>query len=102
MPHGDIYIPDDVQTKSHFYQHILETLEALLENDSWITNTSNTASLLYHAFLSYPTSYGETKEGKPVCNWSGSFERELSPLPFVRRLLRTADERRCPFARLFV
>lgn len=71
MPHGDIYIPDDVTSKPAFYAHVQEVLEALLENDSFVTNCSNASALLYHAFQSYPASFGKTGEGAPVVNWAG-------------------------------
>lgn len=55
---------------------MLELLGPLLEDDgfthvNWITNLSNTSSLLFNCFLAYSAAYGHTEGGDAVVNWCG-------------------------------
>jgi hypothetical protein len=56
---------------------VLELLAPLLQDDgfshtNWVTNLSNTSSLLYHCFMSYADAYGTTETGEAVVNWCGA------------------------------
>lgn len=76
---ADDSISDDATCtrKPAFYAHVLELLSPLLQDDgfshsNWVTNLSNTSSLLYHCFMSYADAYGTTETGEAVVNWCGA------------------------------
>ncbi|KAK8858832.1 hypothetical protein IAR55_003062 [Kwoniella newhampshirensis] len=73
MPHADSsFVPDTIQTKTEFYDHVLTQLEALLEGERyWVTNLAQTAAILYHSYLG-SALYGGDAHG-PVVNWCGFY-----------------------------
>ncbi|ORX37165.1 GAF domain-like protein [Kockovaella imperatae] len=84
MPHADSsLVPNDLKSKTEFYAHVHSSLEALLgESRYWVSNLAQTASLLYHAYLSSPL-YGlhEGSSHVPVINWVGFYLYNPSCLP---------------------
>lgn len=77
MPHADSLALPDSLTKPQFYQHVADTLLALLQPSSpsdpaanFITCLSNAASLLYGSYENYETAFGRA-DGKRV-NWAGA------------------------------
>ncbi|GAA5862162.1 hypothetical protein JCM8547_007760 [Rhodosporidiobolus lusitaniae] len=77
MPHADSLALPDGLTKPQFYQHVADTLEALLAPSSptdpaanWITCCSNAASLLFGSYENYE-AFGR-EDGKRV-NWAGFY-----------------------------
>ncbi|KAM0792222.1 hypothetical protein ACM66B_004918 [Microbotryomycetes sp. NB124-2] len=76
--HADsLAIPDHITTKQAFYEHVAQTLEALLqpaskgdESDNLVTVASNAASLLFGSFENFQ-SWG-SKPGHRV-NWAGFY-----------------------------
>ncbi|CED82345.1 E [Phaffia rhodozyma] len=78
MPHGDIYIPEEVVDKPTFYANLLESLQPLLEDQAhsnWISNLSNASALMYHHFMAFggDRAFGRTEEGDPIVNWCGFY-----------------------------
>ncbi|GAA6026957.1 hypothetical protein JCM8097_005994 [Rhodosporidiobolus ruineniae] len=79
MPHADsLALPDTVVDKPTFYQHVADTLEALLAPSSpedpaqnFITCCSNAASLLFGSYENYSAAFGR-EDGKRV-NWAGFY-----------------------------
>jgi len=71
MPHADsAALPDQIKTKSDFWEHILVQLNALLEgNQHWISNLANASSLIYHSLRSYDAFGTEEKS----VNWCGFY-----------------------------
>ncbi|KAE8353228.1 GAF domain-like protein [Aspergillus coremiiformis] len=67
MPHADTsYFPPNA-TKPEIYTQLLSEAQGLLHNQrNWISNLSNVASLLWHAYAALPA---------PV-NWSGFYIRQ--------------------------
>lgn len=86
MPHADSsLIPSRIATKAEFYEFITPVLLSLLEGQrNWITNLSNAASLLYHAFQSFPSCFGS---GDRAVNWTGFYlESSMFPLSSEEKL----------------
>ncbi|GAA5833256.1 hypothetical protein JCM11251_005187 [Rhodosporidiobolus azoricus] len=78
MPHADSLALPQGLTKPEFYQHVVDTLEALLAPSSptdpaanFITCLSNAASLLYGCYENYEEAFGR-EDGKRV-NWAGFY-----------------------------
>ncbi|KIJ55399.1 hypothetical protein M422DRAFT_774442 [Sphaerobolus stellatus SS14] len=72
MPHADSsLVPENITTKAAFYEHVASQLKVLLEGQrSWVSNLSNVASLIYNAFIAFPSHFGH--EDRAV-NWAGFY-----------------------------
>ncbi|RSH90854.1 hypothetical protein EHS25_010030 [Saitozyma podzolica] len=95
MPHADSsFVPSEITTRSAFYEHVAEQLEALLDGSTyWVSNLAQASSLLYHAYLSSPL-YGSDQPPsdssphsptqppqppQPVVNWVGFYLQHPRP-----------------------
>lgn len=69
MPHADSsLVPDSVQTKPEFWEHVHTQLEALLDGQGhWITNLANASSIIFNALLAFPKYFG--REDDRAVNW---------------------------------
>ncbi|KAL5523510.1 hypothetical protein ACEPAG_7683 [Sanghuangporus baumii] len=72
MPHADsTFVPSNITTKAQFWAHVLEQLEGLLSGQrTWVSNCANTASLVHHSLLAFPSHFGS---GERVINWCGFY-----------------------------
>ncbi|KAL5507558.1 hypothetical protein ACEPAH_7014 [Sanghuangporus vaninii] len=72
MPHADSsFVPSTITTKTQFWAHVLEQLEGLLSGQkAWVSNCANTASLVYHSLLAFPSHFGS---GERAVNWCGFY-----------------------------
>ncbi|TEB30383.1 GAF domain-like protein [Coprinellus micaceus] len=80
MPHADsAFLPDSIQTKSEFWDHVHLQLSALLDGQRyWVSNLSNAASLIYSSLLGFPKYFGESDK---AVNWAGFYIRgDLFPI----------------------
>ncbi|KAI9507481.1 GAF domain-like protein [Russula earlei] len=70
------------QPKSQFWEHVFSQLAPLLEGQrDWVTNLSNTTTLVYNALHSYP-GFGD---GASSVNWCGFYiDSSLFPTPKIR------------------
>ncbi|KAF8902902.1 GAF domain-like protein [Gymnopilus junonius] len=73
MPHADSsLVPDTIQTKQEFWDHIHEQLDGLLDGQRhWVSNLANASSLIYNSLLAFPKFFGPS-EDKAV-NWCGFY-----------------------------
>ncbi|KIY70643.1 GAF domain-like protein [Cylindrobasidium torrendii FP15055 ss-10] len=73
MPHADSsLVPEEIDTKSAFWEHVHTQLEALLDPDlNWVSNLSNTSSLVYHSLLAFPKFFGP--DDSKAVNWCGFY-----------------------------
>jgi len=95
MPHADSsLVPDNIQTKQEFWNHILIQLEGLLhEQRHWVSNLANASALIYNSLLAFPKFFGPT-EDKAV-NWCGFYiDSTLFPTPRYAGSTPVNDETR--------
>ncbi|PPQ84584.1 hypothetical protein CVT25_015787 [Psilocybe cyanescens] len=95
MPHADSsLVPDNIQTKAEFWDHIHVQLEGLLDGQRhWVSNTANASSLIYNSLLAFPRFFGRT-EDKAV-NWCGFYiDWTLFPAPRYPEPVLTDDANR--------
>ncbi|PWY97911.1 hypothetical protein BCV70DRAFT_202402 [Testicularia cyperi] len=87
MVHADAAaLPDYVQTKSDFYDHLEASLTGLIdEGTDWLSSLSNASSLLYNSLNRFP-AWTDKK-----VNWAGFYL--LSPL-MPSEALRSREQRR--------
>jgi L-methionine (R)-S-oxide reductase len=92
MTHADSLALPELENKAAFYQHVAQTLAALLtppSPDSLETNPhtclANASSLLYGSYENYEAHFGR-EQGRRV-NWAGA--SSLSKLREMRRCRRT-------------
>ncbi|KDR75099.1 hypothetical protein GALMADRAFT_248996 [Galerina marginata CBS 339.88] len=73
MPHADSsLVPDQIQTKPEFWDHIHSQLEGLLDGQRhWVSNLANASALIYNSLLAFPKFFGQA-EDKAV-NWCGFY-----------------------------
>jgi len=82
MPHADTsLVPNNIQTKSEFWEHVRTQLQTLLEGQrDWITNLANASSLIFNSLLAFPKYFGSDNE--KAVNWCGFYIDSASyPLP---------------------
>ncbi|KAK1925632.1 GAF domain-like protein [Papiliotrema laurentii] len=82
MPHADSsVVPDNLVSKSEFYDHVTEQLVALLDGSRyWVSNLAQASALLYHAYASSPLYGLQPNSSTPVINWVGFYHL---PLPLT-------------------
>ncbi|KAK0562111.1 hypothetical protein OC844_002859 [Tilletia horrida] len=77
MVHADAAtLPESVKSKAQFYDHLAESLEALLGGQrNWVSNLSNASSVLYASLNRFPAWAGaEDKSAPPKpINWAGFY-----------------------------
>ncbi|KAK0557855.1 hypothetical protein OC846_000149 [Tilletia horrida] len=82
MVHADAAsIPDHVTTKAQFYEHLQESVGALLGGQrNWVSNLSNASSVIYASLNRFPAWAGSADKSQPQkpVNWAGFYL--LSPL----------------------
>ncbi|TFK44292.1 GAF domain-like protein [Crucibulum laeve] len=92
MPHADSsLVPDKIQTKTEFWDHVYSQLEGLLDGQrSWVTNLANASSLIYNSLLAFPIHFGN--ENKAV-NWCGFYiDSHLFPSPRISKVNTDAHD----------
>jgi len=72
MPHADAsLVPGTIKTRTEFWEHVGTQLRYLLDGQhNWVTNLSNTASLIYNSLLAFPEHFGS---GDRSVNWCGFY-----------------------------
>ncbi|KAF9050052.1 GAF domain-like protein [Panaeolus papilionaceus] len=73
MPHADSsLVPNTIQTKAEFWDHVHTQLEALLEGERyWISNLANASSLIYNSLLAFEKYFGRSND--KAVNWCGFY-----------------------------
>lgn len=92
MPHADSsLVPDSVQTKPEFWEHVHTQLEALLDGQGhWITNLANASSIIFNALLAFPKYFG--REDDRAVNWCGFYlDSALFPAPRIQTSTTTTE-----------
>ncbi|KAG8908833.1 hypothetical protein FRB99_003071 [Tulasnella sp. 403] len=71
MPHADTsLVPSSISTKTEFWEYVYTQLESLIGGQgNWVSNLSNTASLIYHSLQSF-RAFGS---GEGAVNWCGFY-----------------------------
>lgn len=82
MVHADAAsLPEHVRTKPDFYEHLFESIEALITGQrSWVSNLANASSLIYFSLNRFQQRSAELNPGyqAKVINWAGFYL--LSPI----------------------
>ncbi|KAF8160697.1 GAF domain-like protein [Crassisporium funariophilum] len=82
MPHADSsLIPESIQTKTEFWDHIHTQLEGLFDGQRhWVSNLANASSLIYSSLLAFPKYFGSADDR--AVNWCGFYiDSCLFPAP---------------------
>ncbi|PFH49753.1 hypothetical protein AMATHDRAFT_146966 [Amanita thiersii Skay4041] len=85
MPHADsALVPESIQSKTDFWQHVHSQLAALLEGQyCWISNLSNASSLIFNSLQAFPKYFGA--DNSKAVNWCGFYiHSKYFPTPRLR------------------
>jgi len=91
MPHADTsLVPESIQTKIEFWDHVYGQLEALLDGQrNWVPNLANASSLIFNSLLGFPKYFGDHHK---AVNWCGFYlEARLFPSPRIQRVMTNTD-----------
>jgi len=93
MPHADSsLVPEHIQTKTEFWEHVHTQLESLFEGQGhWVSNLSNASSLIFNSLLAFPKYFGNADNH--AVNWCGFYiDSTLFPSPRLQISDSVADD----------